>query len=231
MSFWNFIGLSSKEDYDALLEAVEGLTEKEEMAAHQLSASAQSHMQQAECQQKLLREIVGLQEQLTRLEVIFAEYAASAQNRLDNMLEQFQERQDQIILHVTNVEMASKQLEEKMGDAAALIQARMDASSDRYIENMEGIAASISCSSSALSEKLKEYYSALARGLRACEKQQISAQSDGFSNLETQITQLFDLLKCIWLSDLSSSLETMLPLDSASGKGSDPSPKKRQRTR
>lgn len=212
MSIWNFLGLPSKADYDALLEAVEGLAEKEEVAVRQLSTLVQAHMdQQADCQQRLLQELSGLQEQLTRTERALAEYSAFARKQLGSIWEQLQERQEQLNLHATDARASSEHLEHQIDDLSAVMQAQIDASSERCIESIESTAASILGNTSVLSEKMGEYYAALARGLRAFSKQQISAQSDGISSLETQIAQLFDLLKCIWLSDLSSSLEGMLP--------------------
>ncbi len=212
MSIWNFLGLPDKKDYDALLGTVEKLTEKEEAAVCQLSTLMQTHMeQQAECQRALLQEIISLQEHLTQMERALTNYSAFTQNQSDNIREQLQELQNQLILHVTDAKASSKHLEQQINDFPAAMQGTITANSDRCLEGIGKIVASISDSNAMLSKKSEEYHAALSSGLRVFSKQQLSAQSDGFSDLEVQIAQLYDLLKCIWLSDLSNSLEGMLP--------------------
>lgn len=154
MSIWNFLGLPDKKDYDALLGTVEKLTEKEEAAVCQLSTLMQTHMeQQAECQRALLQEIISLQEHLTQMERALTNYSAFTQNQSDNIREQLQELQNQLILHVTDAKASSKHLEQQINNFPSAMQGTITANSDRCLEGIGKIAASISDSNAMLSKK------------------------------------------------------------------------------
>ena len=141
---------------------------------------------QAECQRALLQEIISLQEHLTQMERALTNYSAFTQNQSDNIREQLQELQNQLILHVTDAKASSKHLEQQINDFPAAMQGTITANSDRCLEGIGKIVASISDSNATVARLLFRRQHSLKRIAQIAQPNALQ-QIIQLSNLDLQI--------------------------------------------